>query len=60
MTFLLVAVLLWTSTSEAAVVSGIVMLLGMGYVFWSGQRGREVHGAASNETPIQDVQERNI
>ena len=28
----------------------------MGYVFWSGQRGREVHGATSNETPIQDVQ----
>lgn len=56
MTFLLVAVLLWTSTTEAAVVSGIVMLLGMGYVFWSGQRGREVYGAASNVTPIQDVQ----
>ena len=37
-------------------VSGIVMPLGMGYVFWSGQRGREVHGATSNETPIQDVQ----
>ncbi|MGV2806107.1 chromosome segregation protein SMC, partial [Clostridium perfringens] len=49
MTFLLVAVLLWTSTTEAAVVSGIVMLLGMSYVFWSGLRDREDHGTVSNE-----------
>lgn len=56
MTLLLAAVLLWTGAAEAAVVSGIVLLLGMGYIYWSAQRGREIQDEASEGTSMRDGQ----
>lgn len=56
MTLLLAAVLLWTGAAEAAVVSGIVMLLGMGYIYWCAQRGREIQDEASEGTSMLDGQ----
>jgi uncharacterized protein YhaN len=56
MTLLLAAVLLWTGAAEAAVVSGIVMLLGMGYIYWSAQRGQQIQDEASEGAPMLDGQ----
>lgn len=54
MTLLLAAVLFWTATPEAAVISSIMMLLGMGYVYWSGRRGLAVDGVPPQEISAHD------
>jgi len=50
MTLLLAGGMLWTSTPAAAGITSIVMLLGMGYIFWNGQYGRDAQRAASDDS----------
>lgn len=56
MTLLLAVVMLWTATPTAAGFTSMVMLLGMGYVFWDGRYGREAQRVSSVDSQILDEQ----